>query len=302
MHRQGHHQGVRAHVLDWPAFLREAYSADHLTQLLRIVYEREWAAAKTKHAGKLVNAQKTMELGETIELILELGPDACHNTAAVAGVSSMRKPTNHAPVPAADICRALLHQLVARVDDLNVADGSPSLSLAEIKKPIKDLKDAAAKNLKRKRGPKNNTPGRDQEGEGEEEEQGQEDEPEAPHAAKRVRIDQDLRKSLTDDYIYRLLGAGPSLLNEELSSSAPFDDPTALTASDSFGFGPDVSAASLVAPPGCRGAQLVAARQDTEAELDALVLGQHRQDEVVREQPVFLTCYYLLYYSNIILK
>ncbi|KAK2041713.1 hypothetical protein LZ31DRAFT_597045 [Colletotrichum somersetense] len=215
---------------------------DHPTQLLRIVYRREWAAAKTKHAGKLVNAQKTMELGETIELVLELGPDARHNTAAVAGVSTMRKPTNHAPVPAADICRALLHQLVARVDDLE------------------HLKDAAANNLKRKRGPKNKTPGRGQEGEGEEEEQGRENEPEAPHAAKRVRVDQDLRKSLADDYIHRLLDAGPSLL-------------------DDFGFGPEVSAPPLVAPPGCRGAQLVAA-QDTDAELEALLLGQHRQDEL----------------------
>ncbi|KAK2051741.1 hypothetical protein LY76DRAFT_688226 [Colletotrichum caudatum] len=223
IHRQGHHQGVRVHVLDWPAFLREAYCADHPTQLLRIVYRREWAAAKTKHAGKLVNAQKTMELGETIELVLEL------------------------------------------------ADGSPSLSLAEIKKAIKDLKDAAAKNLKRKRGPKNNIPGRGQEGEGEEEEQGREDEPEAPHAAKRVRVDQDLRKSLADDYIYRLLDAGPSFL-------------------DDFGFGPDVSAAPLVAPPDCRGAQLVAACQDTEAELKALLLSQHRQDELVCKQLELLSC------------
>ncbi|GJC89383.1 hypothetical protein ColLi_12220 [Colletotrichum liriopes] len=325
IHRGGQHHGVRAHVLDWPAFLRELYSADHLTQLLRIVYKKEWMAAKAKHSGKLVNAQKAMEVSETVELGLELGPEACQNNAAISGISSMRKPTNHAAIPANDIRRALLGQLVARVDADDEEDGGPLLSLAETKKAIKDLKDAApakpaaAKNLKRKRGSKSlaaATPPVAQgqgggEGEEEEEEEEEEDQTEAPRAAKRVRVDRDLRESLADDYIHHLLDNGSSLLDEELSNPAAdavaedaniTADASSLTstttANASFGFGfgftAHVTAGSLVSPARSRAAQLLASldqadvsdadRQDTQAELDALLLEQHRQDELVREQ------------------
>lgn len=137
IHRSQQHTGARAHILDWAAFLREIYNPDTLGQLLRVVFEKEWAAAKKKHAGKLANAQKAMDLSETIELTLEIGPEACNNNQVVAGISSLRKPTNHQPVSPATIRQGLLRTLVNRVDDEDSDDGNPILSRVELSDTIK---------------------------------------------------------------------------------------------------------------------------------------------------------------------
>ncbi|KAF0316877.1 hypothetical protein GQ607_015890 [Colletotrichum asianum] len=52
--------------------------------LLRAIFGKEPAAAKKKHAGVLVNAQKTMNPLDTIELALEIGPEACSNNQVMA--------------------------------------------------------------------------------------------------------------------------------------------------------------------------------------------------------------------------
>ncbi|OHF04604.1 hypothetical protein CORC01_00075 [Colletotrichum orchidophilum] len=105
-----------------------AYPADHLSQILCIVYSKDWATAKLKHSGKLVNAQKTRELDVNIEVILELDLEACKNNGNISGISSMRKPTNKDPISSSDICQGLMLLLIAPADDDEAKDGRSFLA------------------------------------------------------------------------------------------------------------------------------------------------------------------------------
>lgn len=136
IHRAGQHHAALTHVLDWPGFLRQACSASNIVQMLHAVYRDQWYAAKQKQLGRLVNTQKALGLSETIEVMLELGPAACVNISAIAGISSLRKPTNHAPVAPNDIRQALLNQLLVRANDDEVDDGPPELSPADVRKAV----------------------------------------------------------------------------------------------------------------------------------------------------------------------
>ncbi|KAJ3959453.1 hypothetical protein N0V92_003937 [Colletotrichum tropicale] len=74
IHRSHQRTGAQAHNLDRGSFLREIYNPGTLGQLLMVAFEKVLAAVKKKHAGKLANAQKAMELSETIELHWKLAP------------------------------------------------------------------------------------------------------------------------------------------------------------------------------------------------------------------------------------
>ncbi|EQB46097.1 hypothetical protein CGLO_14905 [Colletotrichum gloeosporioides Cg-14] len=95
IHRSHQRIGAQARNLDWGSFLREIYNPDNLGQLL----------------------MKAMELSETIELALEIGPEACNNNQVDAVISSLRKPNKHQPISPITIIQGIMQALANRVDD-----------------------------------------------------------------------------------------------------------------------------------------------------------------------------------------
>ncbi|KAI8210168.1 hypothetical protein K4K52_012666 [Colletotrichum sp. SAR 10_76] len=204
LNNMGGHHGLRGHVLDWPVFFRDLSSQQHTEDLLHIVFQKEWAAATRKHSPKLVNAQKALGLTSTIELVLEIGPDAITNTKAVAGISSLRVPTNHEAVPAATIRAKILDVVLAGWRD---GDPAPVPTTDNITNAVNALKAAARpkaaaiQKRTRKRRPQTAEPEDD------------EDEPEEPRAKRRrTTIDLDIEESMGDNYVASILNNGEATM------------------------------------------------------------------------------------------
>ncbi|KAH0421500.1 hypothetical protein CcaCcLH18_13398 [Colletotrichum camelliae] len=172
---------------------------NQLRDILHMVYRVQWTDTKRKHANKLVNAQKALNLEETVELMLELGPEACTNTITIVGISAMRRPTNHEPVELAEIRRAILDEMLKRHDANQEQPPNPTIPDPSRQLLPPDL--GAVNKPTRKRMSANNN--------------GSEvDEPENPR--KRITTDSDVSFRLSDAYIARLLEDGPSQLNQTL--------------------------------------------------------------------------------------
>lgn len=113
---QHQHHSRRHHVYDWPAFLRENLPAARFAFLLNYIHNDEWKKARAVKGAlpRLAGAARALGLENPIELMLELGEEACTNTVALMGISSLRAPRNVEGTPPAAIRDQILRETLRR--------------------------------------------------------------------------------------------------------------------------------------------------------------------------------------------
>ncbi|KAI8240133.1 hypothetical protein K4K55_001086 [Colletotrichum sp. SAR 10_96] len=227
---QHQHRSRRHHIYDWPAFLRENLPAARFAFLLNYIHNDEWNKARAMKGAlpRLAGAAKALGLENPIELMLEIGEEACTNTAALMGISSLRAPRNVEGTPPAairdQIRRETLRRHQMEVD--NWEEDSFATMAKDVRAAVKHLKEQAeakpkAKKAKASRGTKRKRADDDDDEHDDEEEE--DDEPELSRVSKRRRLGQDeVSMALGQQYMAGLADDGPSLLETFMSEPAEF--------------------------------------------------------------------------------